>query len=234
MKPGAEPSQEYHCPMEIKIAPSLLAADFSELSTAIAAIEEEADLLHLDVMDGHFVPNISFGMPVISSIRRVSALPFDCHIMTTNPTVYLEELAEAGADIVTIHLEAVPDPTEAIAEAEKLDLGFGVVISPHTPFAAMQPWVESCRMVLIMSVHPGFGGQAFMPEVLSKVEEARKWVDFHGLGTDVQIDGGITTETAAQAAAAGANVLVAGSAVFRRDDPAEAIRSLRAAAGDET
>jgi ribulose-phosphate 3-epimerase len=185
-------------------------------------------------MDGHFVPNISFGMPVISSIRKVSALPFDCHIMTTNPTVYLEELAEAGADIVTIHLEAVPDPTSAIAEADKLKLGFGVVISPDTPFAAMEPWVESCRMVLIMSVHPGFGGQSFMPGVLSKVEAARKWVDFHGLTTDVQIDGGITTETAAQAAAAGANVLVAGSAVFRRDDPAEAIRSLRAAAGEET
>lgn len=220
--------------MEIKIAPSLLAADFSDLSEAISTIEDEADLLHLDVMDGHFVPNISFGMPVISSIRKVSALPFDCHIMTTNPTVYLEELAEAGADIVTIHLEAVPDPTSAIAEADELDLGFGVVISPDTPFSAMEPWVESCQMVLIMSVHPGFGGQSFMSGVLPKVEAARKWVDFHGLTTDVQIDGGITTETAAQAAAAGANVLVAGSAVFRRDDPAEAIRSLRAAAGEET
>ena len=220
--------------MQIKIAPSLLAADFSELATEISKVEEHADLLHLDVMDGHFVPNISFGMPVISSIRKVSALPFDCHIMTTNPTVYLEELAEAGADIVTIHLEAVPDPTAAIVEAEKLDLGFGVVISPHTPFASMEPWVESCRMVLIMSVHPGFGGQAFIPEVLSKVEDARKWVDFHGLETDVQIDGGITTETAAQAAAAGANVLVAGSAVFGKEDPAEAIKSLRAAAGEET
>ncbi len=220
--------------MEIKIAPSLLAADFSALATAIAQVEDDADLLHLDVMDGHFVPNITFGMPVISSIRRVSELPFDCHIMTTNPTVYLEELVEAGADIVTVHLEAVPDPTAAIAEAEKLGLGFGVVISPHTPFAAMEPFVEACRMVVIMSVHPGFGGQTFIPEVLPKVEQARKWVDFHGLGTDVQIDGGITTETAPQAAAAGANVLVAGSAVFGRDDPAEAIRSLRAAAGEET
>jgi ribulose-phosphate 3-epimerase len=226
--------QEYHCPMQIKIAPSLLAADFSDLARAISSVEEEADLLHLDVMDGHFVPNISFGMPVISSIRPVSDLIFDCHIMTTNPTTYLADLAEAGVDIVTIHLEAVPDPTEAIAEAEKLDLGFGVVISPHTPFEAMEPWVESCRMVVIMSVHPGFGGQTFIPEVLAKVEAARKWVDFHGLETDVQIDGGITTENAARAASAGANVLVAGSAVFRRDDPAEAIRSLRAAATEVT
>ncbi len=220
--------------MELKIAPSLLAADFSDLATAIATVEDEADLLHLDVMDGHFVPNISFGMPVISAIRPISALTFDCHIMTTNPTVYLEELKEAGADIVTIHLEAVPDPTAAMAEAEKLELDFGVVISPHTPFAAMEPWIESCRMALIMSVHPGFGGQAFIPEVLEKVEAARKFVDFHGLTTDVQIDGGISTENAAQAAAAGANVLVAGSAVFRRDDPAGAIRSLRAAAGEMT
>jgi ribulose-phosphate 3-epimerase len=220
--------------MDIKIAPSLLAADFSDLAREIAVVEAEADLLHLDVMDGHFVPNISFGMPVISSIRAVSDLVFDCHIMTTNPTVYLEELAAAGADIVTVHLEAVPNPTEAIAEAEKLELGFGVVISPHTPFAAMEPWVESCRMVVIMSVHPGFGGQSFIPEVLAKVEQARKWVDLHGLETDVQIDGGITLETAPRATAAGANVLVAGSAVFGNDDPAAAIRSLRRVTGEKT
>ncbi len=219
--------------MEIKIAPSLLAADFSDLAGEIAAIEAEADLLHLDVMDGHFVPNISFGMPVISSIRPISELEFDCHIMTTNPTVYLSDLAEVGADIVTIHIEAVPDPTDAIGEAEKLGIDLGVVISPHTPFAAIEPWVESCRMVLIMSVHPGFGGQSFIPEVLHKVEQARKWVDLHGLTTDVQIDGGITTETAARATAAGANVLVAGSAVFRTADPAAAIRSLRVATGEQ-
>jgi ribulose-phosphate 3-epimerase len=220
--------------MDVKIAPSLLAADFSDLAQQIAAIETEADLLHLDVMDGHFVPNITFGMPVISSIRAVSNLVFDCHIMTTNPTVYLEELAVAGADIVTIHLEAVPDPSDAIEEAAGLDLGFGVVISPHTPFAAMEPWIESCQMVVVMSVHPGFGGQAFMPEVLTKVEQARKWVDLHGLGTDVQIDGGITPETAPRATDAGANVLVAGSAVFGNEDPAAAIRELRRVTGERT
>ena len=215
--------------MDIKIAPSLLAADFSRLADQIHSLGDEADLLHLDVMDGHFVPNISFGMPVISSIRDVT---FDCHIMTTNPTVYLEELVEAGADIVTVHLEALPDPSAAFTEADKLDLDLGVVISPHTPFEAMEPWVEPSRMIVIMSVHPGFGGQSFIPGVLPKVEQARKWVDSHGLATDVQIDGGITTETAPQAIAAGANVLVAGSAVFGKDDPAAAIRSLRAATGE--
>ena len=229
---GDGPGSPYHWGMDIKIAPSLLAADFSDLARQIAAVEAEADMLHLDVMDGHFVPNITFGMPVISSIRAVSDLVFDCHIMTTNPTVYLEELASAGADIVTVHLEAVPDPTDAIAEAAELGIGFGVVIAPHTPFAAMEPWVESCRMVVIMSVHPGFGGQAFMPEVLTKVEQARKWVDLHGLETDVQIDGGITPDTAPRATAAGANVLVAGSAVFGNEHPAAAIQELRRVTGE--
>lgn len=218
--------------MDLKIAPSLLAADFSRLSDEVESLGGEADLLHLDVMDGHFVPNITFGMPVIASLRPVTDLRFDCHIMTTNPTVYLEELVQAGADMITIHLEAVPDPTRAFAEAAAIGVDFGVVISPHTPFEAMEPWIEASRMVLIMSVHPGFGGQSFIPEVLQKVEQARKWVDSHGLTTDVQIDGGITTETAPQAVAAGANVLVAGSAVFGKDDPAAAIRSLRAATGE--
>lgn len=218
--------------MDVKIAPSLLAADFSDLANQIQAVEADADLLHLDVMDGHFVPNITFGMPVIASIRSVTDLVFDTHIMTTNPTEYFEELAESGSNIVTIHLEAVPDPTDAISAAAKLELEFGVVISPHTPFEAMEPWIESCRMVVIMSVHPGFGGQSFIPEVLTKVEQARKWVDSHDLATDIQIDGGITVVTAPAAVAAGANVLVAGSAVFGEDDPAAAIRALRAASGE--
>ena len=219
--------------MDVKIAPSLLAADFARLDDEIGAIETEADLLHLDVMDGHFVPNLTFGMPVISSIRKVSELVFDCHIMTTNPSEYLDELTESGADIVTMHIEALPDPTDAIARARDLDIGIGLVISPHTPFEALEPWVEQCDMVLVMSVHPGFGGQSFIPEVLHKVESARKWVDSHGLSTDVQIDGGINPENASTAVSAGANVLVAGSSVFGRDDPAAAIRELRAATGDQ-
>lgn len=220
--------------MDIKIAPSLLAADFARLGGEIAAIEDHADLLHLDVMDGHFVPNISFGLPVISSIRPVSGLTFDCHIMTTNPEAYLEELRDAGADLITMHMEALPDPTEVIRRMRDLEVGVGLVISPHTPFEAMEPWVEECDMVVIMSVHPGFGGQSFIAEVLTKVEQARKWVDSHGLATDVQIDGGINPDNASTAVSAGANVLVAGSAVFRQEDPAAAIRRLRDSARGQT
>lgn len=211
----------------MKIAPSLLAADFAHLAAEIASVEDHADLLHLDVMDGHFVPNITFGMPVIASLRPLTALPFDCHLMTNNPIDHFTALSESGADLVTVHLEAVPDPEPAMHIAAELGLGFGVVISPPTPFEAMAPYVERCEMVVVMSVHPGFGGQSFMTEVLSKVELARKWVDSHDLDTDIEIDGGISPETAASAYAAGANVLVAGTSVFGRSDRADAIRRLR-------
>lgn len=220
--------------MEIKIAPSLLAADFARLGEEISIVESDADMLHLDVMDGHFVPNISFGLPVIESIRPVTDLTFDCHVMTTNPEVYLEEFKRVGADVVTMHIEAVPDPTSAFRRAAELDLDLGLVVSPPTPFEAVVPWIEKCRMVVVMSVHPGFGGQAFITDVLEKVAQARKWVDSHDLFADIQIDGGITVETARQAAMAGANVLVAGSAVFRQNDPAGAIRGIRGAVGEES
>ena len=213
--------------MQYKIAPSLLAADFAELRQSVAVIEQYADLLHLDVMDGHFVPNITFGMPVIEALRPHSALTFDCHMMTTNPVSYLAELSAAGANLVTIHLEAVPDPTEAFTEAERMDLELGLVISPPTPYEALEPYLEQAAMVLIMSVHPGFGGQSFIPEVLEKVERARKWVDSHDLDTDIQIDGGITIDTIRAARDAGANVFVAGTAVFGSEDPARAVTRLR-------
>jgi ribulose-phosphate 3-epimerase len=215
-----------------KIAPSLLAADFGRLGDEVASVEHQADLLHLDVMDGHFVPNISFGLPVLASLRPVTALTFDCHIMTTNPTAYLEDFASAGADLVTMHLEAVPDPTTAVKAARELGLGFGVVISPPTPWEAMEPFVELCDMVVIMSVHPGFGGQSFMPEVLGKVESARKLIDSQGLETDIQIDGGITLQTIASARDAGANVFVAGTSVFGSADPGAAVIELRKALED--
>lgn len=214
--------------MQYKIAPSLLAADFACLRESIAAVEGEVDLLHLDVMDGHFVPNITFGMPVIEAIRPHTSLPFDCHMMTTNPVDYLPAIAQAGADIVTLHLEAVPDPRHAFGEASRLGLDLGVVISPPTPAEALDPYLEQSAMVLIMSVHPGFGGQSFMPEVLHKVEQTRKWVDSRGLATDIQIDGGISSRTIGMARDAGANVFVAGTAVFGTDDPAVAVGELRA------
>lgn len=213
--------------VDIKIAPSLLAADFSRLAAEVDSLGSAADLLHLDVMDGHFVPNLTFGMPVIAALRPHTALQFDCHLMTTNPTEFFPELAQAGADLVTIHLESVPDPRQAAARAESLGLGFGLVISPPTPWEAMEPFVELCEMCLVMSVHPGFGGQSFMPEVLGKVESLRKYVDSQGLTTDIQIDGGITTATAGAARAAGANVFVAGTAVFGQADRVQAIEELR-------
>ena len=213
--------------VDIKIAPSLLAADFSRLATEIASIEDSADLLHLDVMDGHFVPNLTFGMPVIAALRPHTALRFDCHLMINNPSEYLPRLAEAGADLVTVHLEAVPDPRPIARQAADLGVGFGLVVSPPTPSGAMVPYLELCEMAVVMSVHPGFGGQSFMPEVLSKVEAIRKEVDSRGLQTDIEIDGGIAPGTIRSARDAGANVFVAGTAVFGQEDRRAAIEELR-------
>jgi len=211
----------------VQIAPSLLAADFARLGEDVQRIEAGCDMLHLDVMDGHFVPNISFGMPVIASLRAATSLYFDCHLMTTNPDIYLEDLKEAGADLVTVHIEVVPNPTRIAAQARGTGLDFGLVISPDTPFAAVEPFVELTDLLLVMSVHPGFGGQSFMSGVLPKVEAARKFIDSHALSVDIQIDGGITDQTAPLARKAGANVFVAGTAVFRDPDPAGAVRRLR-------
>lgn len=210
-----------------RIAPSLLAADFARLGDQVAAIANETDILHLDVMDGHFVPNLSFGIPVITSIRPLVDITFDCHLMTTNPDVYLTELADAGADLVTMHIEAVPDPTKAAKKARDAGLDFGLVISPPTPIESILPFVELASLILVMSVNPGFGGQSFMPEVLSKVAAARNWIDSHGLEADIEIDGGITADTIGMARDAGANVFVAGTAVFSDPDPAAAVRRLR-------
>jgi ribulose-phosphate 3-epimerase len=212
-----------------QIAPSLLAADFSRLSAQLEPIEPYVDLLHLDVMDGHFVSNISFGMPVIASLRRTTSLTFDCHLMTTNPDAYLPELAAAGADLVTLHIEAVPDPTLAAKRAADSGLRFGLVLSPPTPFRAVEPFVELCDMLLVMSVHPGFGGQSFMSEVLPKLSEARDWVESHGLEVDIEIDGGISLDTIVRARDAGANVFVAGTAIFGSADPVRAVKDLREA-----
>ena len=214
---------------ELKIAPSILAADFANLGASVAEVANIVDMLHIDVMDGHFVPNLTIGMPVIAALRRVTDLPFDCHLMTTNAIEYLAALAEAGATHVTVHAEVYQDPTPVVAIATELGLTVGIAINPITPPEAIAPFVEDVTMLLVMSVEPGFGGQTFMEAVLPKVETLRKLVDSQGLGTDIEIDGGISPANTRRVWDAGANVLVAGSAVFAADDPVAAVMKMRAA-----
>lgn len=217
--------------MTIKIAPSILAADFARLGEEISRIADHVEMLHIDVMDGHFVPNLSLGYPVIASIRKVTDLYFDCHMMTSNPDLYIDNLVEAGGDLLSVHIEVFPDPSAVHRQAIESGLDFGLVVNPQTPIESVEPFVELCRQVLVMSVEPGFGGQSFMPEVLSKAEQCRKLIDHLGLNVDLQIDGGVTVDTAPQARNAGVNVFVAGSAIFGSANPVDAVAALRKAIG---
>ena len=210
-----------------RLAPSILAADFSRLGDDVAAVEPYVDLLHIDVMDGHFVPNISLGIPVIRSLRSTSRLRFDCHLMTTNPHAYLGPLRAAGADICTVHIEVYPEPEAIAAQARAEGLDFGLVVNPPTPFEAIEPFVEICDMVVVMSVNPGFGGQSFIEEVLPKIERARKYIDSRALTADIEVDGGIGHDNIRRAREAGADVFVAGSSVFHAPDPVAAIEAMR-------
>ena len=210
-----------------RIAPSILAADFSKLGDEVAAVEPHVELLHIDVMDGHFVPNISLGMPVIESLRPHSALTFDCHMMTTNPAEYFAALRKAGADLVSVHIEVYPEPEAVAARARAHDLRFGLVLNPATPFEAVEPFVELCDMLVVMSVQPGFGGQELIEATLDKIAEARKYVDSRGLQTDIEVDGGIGLDNIRRAHEAGADVFVAGSSVFGASDPVSALQGLR-------
>jgi len=214
-----------------RIAPSILAADFGHLASEIQRVEGDVDLLHVDIMDGHFVPNLTIGMPVVASLRRLTDLPLDCHMMTLNPDFYFEDLAAAGADSVTVHIEVFPDPVSTAVAAREAGLSFGIAINPPTPFEAIEPFVEIADMILVMSVNPGFGGQGFMEEVLPKVERVRKSIDSAGLSTDIEIDGGIGPDTIGLARDAGAEVFVAGTSVFRAPDPVAAVREMKAIIG---
>ena len=218
----------------VRIAPSILAADFAHLGDAVEEIAADIDLLHVDVMDGHFVPNISLGPPVIASLRSATDLYLDCHLMISDPVRYLESLAAAGANGVTGHIEAIPDPLPFLNEADRLGLDAGLVINPPTPAEAVVPYLDRLSLVVVMSVHPGFGGQSFIPDVLPKVEFLRESIESAALSTDIEIDGGIDLRTAGAAIAAGADVLVAGTSVFRAEDPRQAVEQLRKTIRGET
>jgi ribulose-phosphate 3-epimerase len=209
----------------LQIAPSILSADFGDLSGAIGLVRDQIEWLHIDVMDGHFVPNITIGPPVVKSLRTHSDLFFDCHLMISEPWRYLEDFKKAGADSCTFHVE-VGQTEESIKRARELGLRVGLSLNPDKSFNLVEPFLDKIDVLLVMSVFPGFGGQSFIPDVLTTVEQARAVVERDGLRLDIEIDGGIDATTAPRAVAAGANVLVAGNAIFGQPDPAAALRTL--------
>ena len=200
------------------LAPSMLSADFKELGKELRIIEENgAQYLHFDVMDGMFVPNISFGIPVLASIRPATKMICDAHLMVTEPIRYVEAFAKAGADLITIHLEACEDVDATIAKIRECGCKVGISICPDTPVTSLENYVEKVDMVLIMSVHPGFGGQSFIPSSLDKIRQLKAMIEEKGLSVDIQVDGGIGLGNVEEVVKAGANIIVAGSSVFRDD-----------------
>ncbi len=211
----------------VKIAPSILSADYKNLAGQIALAEKGgADMFHIDVMDGHFVPNITIGPVVLSAVRRCTDLPLDVHLMIDNPNKFVKAFALAGADYITVHVEARHDVAKTIASIKALRKKPGVVIKPSTPLSAAIPFLNKVNILLVMSVDPGFAGQKFMPEALPKITAAREYIDKYGLDIQVEVDGGINVKTAPMAAKAGADILVAGSAIFggRINDRIKSIR----------
>lgn len=212
----------------MKIAPSIIAADFTKLKNEIKKIEEAgADLIHLDIMDGVFVPNITFGPMIVEAIRRMTRIELDAHLMIVNPEKYYERFIESGAKWISFHIETVPDVKKSIDFLKKKKCHPGIAVNPETPLKMVMKYIEKIDYLLIMTVHPGFYGQKFIPEVLSKIEEARNFIDKNCLKCLIQVDGGINGENASIVAHAGADILVAGAGIFKTKDYKKAIRDMK-------
>ncbi|MFE7061942.1 ribulose-phosphate 3-epimerase [Sutcliffiella sp. NPDC057660] len=212
----------------IKIAPSILSADFANLQKDIHDVEQGgADYIHIDVMDGHFVPNITIGPLVVEAIRPITKLPLDVHLMIENPDTYIPAFAKAGADIISVHVEACRHLHRTVQLIKAEGVKAGVVINPATPVESIVPILNDVDLVLLMTVNPGFGGQAFIKDVLTKISQVRSLITERGLSVEVEVDGGVNPETAALCVEAGADVLVAGSAIYQQADRKEAISSIR-------
>ncbi|AEV18679.1 ribulose-phosphate 3-epimerase [Geobacillus sp. G4] len=212
----------------IRIAPSILSADFARLAEEIRSVEEGgADWIHVDIMDGHFVPNLTFGPPVVAAIRPVTKLPLDVHLMIADPDRYIPAFAKAGADVISVHVEACVHLHRTIHFIKEQGVKAGVVLNPHTPVEMIRHVIGDVDLVLLMTVNPGFGGQAFIPAVVPKIREVARMASEQNKEVDIEVDGGINAETAPLCVEAGANVLVAGSAIYNERDRAAAIRTLR-------
>lgn len=215
----------------IKIAPSILSADFSMLGQAAADMQKfGADILHVDVMDGHFVPNITIGPVVVKSLRRWATIPFDVHLMISRPLDYIDVFADAGADVISFHPEAESDVGETIRKIKEKGVKPALAIKPATEASSIFPYLDELYMVLVMTVEPGFGGQSFMADMLDKIRQVKAEVERRGLSVNIEVDGGISPETAPLVAKAGANWLVAGSAIFNADSPKDMIDRIKQAA----